>query len=209
MSKKIAVVCANGRVGQLVVKEAKDRGMDVTAFVRGENKTVADKVVVKDLFDITKEDLKGYDAVVDAFGAWKEEDLHLHSETLKHLCDLLSGSETRLIYVGGAGSLYVAPGKMLYQTPEFPDVFRPLASAQVKTYFELKERNDVKWTFVSPAADFRADGAGTGKYLLGGDQLIVGSKGESVISYADYAIAVVDEIEKGDHIRERISVVEA
>lgn len=179
------------------------------AFVRGENKTVADKVVVKDLFDITKEDLKGYDAVVDAFGAWKEEDLHLHSETLKHLCDLLSGSETRLIYVGGAGSLYVAPGKMLYQTPEFPDVFRPLASAQVKTYFELKERNDVKWTFVSPAADFRADGAGTGKYLLGGDQLIVGSKGESVISYADYAIAVVDEIEKGDHIRERISVVEA
>ena len=209
MSKKIAVVCANGRVGQLVVKEAKDRGMDVTAFVRGENKTVADKVVVKDLFDITKEDLKGYDAVVDAFGAWKEEDLHLHSETLKHLCDLLSGSETRLIYVGGAGSLYVAPGKMLYQTPEFPDVFRPLASAQVKTYFELKERNDVKWTFVSPAADFRADGARTGKYLLGGDQLIVGSKGESVISYADYAIAVVDEIEKGDHIRERISLVEA
>lgn len=207
MGKKIAVICANGRVGQLVVKEAIGRGMDVTAFVRGENKSVAKKVVNKDLFDITKADLAEFDAVVDAFGAWKEEDLHLHSESLKHLCDLLSGSDTRLIYVGGAGSLYVAPGKMLYQTPDFPAIFVPLASAQVKTYFELKERNDVKWTFISPAADFQADGERTGKYILAGDNMTVNGRGESIISYADYAIALVDEIESGDHIRERISLV--
>lgn len=207
MSKKIAVVCANGRVGRLVVKEALERGLDVTAFVKGENKSEAKKVINKDLFDITKADLQGFDVVVDAFGAWKEEDLHLHSETLKHLCDLLSGSDTRLIYVGGAGSLYVAPDTMLYQTPEFPKVFLPLASAQVKTYFELKERDDVKWTFISPAADFQAEGERTGKYILAGDNLTVNSKGESVISYADYAIALVDEIVKGNHIKERISVV--
>lgn len=156
MSKKVAVVCANGRVGKLVVKEAVERGLDVTAFVKGKNQSVAKKSVDKDLFDITKADLAGFDVVVDAFGAWKEEDLHLHSESLKHLCDLLSGTETRLIYVGGAGSLYVAPDKMLYQTPDFPAVYLPLATAQVKTYFELKERKDVKWTFVSPAADFQA-----------------------------------------------------
>lgn len=207
MSKKIAVVCANGRVGRLVVKEALERGLDVTAFVKGENKSEAKKVINKDLFDINKADLQGFDVVVDAFGAWKEEDLHLHSETLKHLCDLLSGSDTRLIYVGGAGSLYVAPDTMLYQTPEFPKVFLPLASAQVKTYFELKERDDVKWTFISPAADFQAEGERTGKYILAGDNLTVNSKGESVISYADYAIALIDEIVKGNHIKERISVV--
>lgn len=207
MSKKVAVVCANGRVGKLVVKEAVERGLDVTAFVKGENQSVAKKSVDKDLFDITKADLAGFDVVVDAFGAWKEEDLHLHSESLKHLCDLLSGTETRLIYVGGAGSLYVAPDKMLYQTPDFPAVYLPLATAQVKTYFELKERKDVKWTFVSPAADFQADGERTGKYILAGDNMTVNANGESIISYADYAIALVDEIVSGNHIQERISLV--
>lgn len=209
MSKKVAVICANGRVGQLVVKEATERGLDVTAFVKGENKSVAKKSVNKDLFDITKADLEGFDVVVDAFGAWKEEDLHLHSESLKHLCDLLSGTDTRLIYVGGAGSLYVAPGKMLYQTPDFPKEFVSLAGAQVKTYFELKAENDVKWTFISPAADFRADGERTGKYILAGENMTVNSRGESIISYADYAIALVNEIVSGNHIRERISVVQA
>lgn len=207
MSKKVAVVCANGRVGRLVVKEALERGLDVTAFVKGENKSEAKKAVNKDLFDIAKEDLAGFDVVVDAFGAWKEEELHLHSKSLAHLCDLLGGTDTRLIYVGGAGSLYVAPDTMLYQTPDFPAVFLPLATAQVKTYFELKERDDVKWTFISPAADFQADGEKTGKYILAGDNMTLNSKGESIISYADYAIALVDEIVNGKHIRERISLV--
>lgn len=207
MSKRIAVICANGRVGRLIVKEALARGLDVTAFAREENRTEAVKAVRKDLFDLTKEDLSGFDAVVDAFGAWAEPDLPMHSSSLKHLCDLLSGSDTRLIYVGGAGSLYVAPDTMLYQTPDFPAIYLPLATAQVKTYFELKERKDVKWTFVSPAADFQADGERTGKYILAGDQFTVNSRGESIISYADYAIAVVDEIVSGNHIRERISLV--
>lgn len=207
MSKKVAVVCANGRVGQLVVKEAIDRGLDVTAFVKGVNKSAAKKVVNKDLFDITKADLLGFDVVVDAFGAWKEEELHLHSESLKHLCDLLSGTNIRLIYVGGAGSLYVAPDTMLYQTPDFPAIYLPLATAQVKTYFQLKERNDVKWTFISPAADFQADGERTGKYILAGDNMTVNSKGESIISYADYAIALVDEIISGKNVQKRISLV--
>ena len=207
MNKKVAVVCANGRVGQLVVKEAIERGLDVTAFVKGENKSVAKKVVNKDLFDIEKKDIEGFDVVVDAFGAWKEEDLPLHSKSLKHLCDLLSGTDTRLIYVGGAGSLYVSPDTMLYQTPDFPAIYLPLATAQVKTYFELKERNDVKWTFISPAADFQADGERTGKYILAGDDMRVNSRGESIISYADYAIALVDEIINSKHIQKRISLV--
>lgn len=206
---KIAVVCANGKAGQLIVKEAKGRGLDVTAVVRGENKTAADNVIIKDLFELKTEDLKVFDVVVDAFGAWTPEKLPQHSTSLKHLCDILSGTDIRLAVVGGAGSLYVNPEHTLQvmDGPDFPDIFKPLARAQGKALEELRTRNDVKWTFVSPAGDFQAEGERTGKYILGGEELILNSKGESVISYADYAIAMVDEITKGNHIRERISVV--
>ena len=208
---KIAVVAANGRVGRLVVKEALARGFDVTVFVRGENKTEAKKSVKKDIFDITSEDLKGFDAVVDAFGAWQQELLPRHSTTLAHLCDALSGSETRLLVAGGAGSLYVNKEQtvQVMDTPEFPDIFKPLAGAQVKQLAELRERKDVRWTCVSPAGDFRADGERSRKYILGGEELTLNSRGESMISYADYAIGMVDEIEKGNHIQERISLVRA
>lgn len=191
------------------MKEAVERGMDVTAVVRGENKTVAENAVIKDLFDLTPEDLKGFDAVVDAFGAWTPDVLPQHSTSLKHLCDILSGTDTHLLVVGGAGSLYINSEHtvQVMDGPDFPDMFKPLAAAQGKALEELRTRNDVKWTFISPAGDFRADGERTGKYILGGEELVLNSKGESVISYADYAIAMVDEIISGNHVQQRISVV--
>lgn len=206
---KIAVICANGKAGQLIVKEAVNRGLDVTAFVRNENKTVAEKAVIKDLFDLTSEDLKDFDAIVDAFGAWTPETLPQHSTSLKHLCDVLSGTDTRLLVVGGAGSLYLNPEHtvQVMDGPDFPEIFKPLATAQGKALDELRERNDVKWTFISPAGDFRAEGERTGKYILGGEELVLNSKGESVISYADYAVAMTDEIVNGNNICKRISVV--
>lgn len=106
---KIAVVCANGKAGKLIVQEAVDRGLDVTAVVRGQNQTAAAKAIQKDLFDLSAGDLAGFDVVIDAFGAWTEETLPQHSTSLKHLCDILSGTDTRLLVVGGAGSLYVNP----------------------------------------------------------------------------------------------------
>lgn len=206
---KIEVVCANGKEGKLLVKEALDRGLDVTAVVRGENRSAAEQVIAKDLFQLTAEDLKGFDVVIDAFGAWTEETLPQHSTSLKHLCDILSGTDTRLLVVGGAGSLYVNPEHtaQVADGPDFPDAFKPLASAMAKALKELRGREDVRWTYVSPAADFQADGARTGKYILGGEELTVNARGESVISYADYAVAMIDEAVKGGHIRERISVV--
>ena len=206
---KIAVVAANGKAGKLIVKEALDRSLDVTAFVRSANKTAAKSVVQKDIIDLTKDDLKGFDAVVDAFGVFDPDKLSQHSTTLKHLCDILSGSKTRLLIVGGAGSLYVDKEHkiQLYNTPDFPKEYLPLAKAQGKALDELRERNDVQWTFISPAADFQAEGERTGKYILAGEEFTLNSKGESIISYADYAIAMVDEIEKGNHTKERISVV--
>lgn len=206
---KIAVICANGKEGKLIVKEALARGLDVTAVVRGENKSDAKKALVKDLFDLTSEDLKGFDVVIDAFGAWTPEELPKHSTSLMHLCDILSGSDTRLLIVGGAGSLYVNPEHtaQVMDGPDFPDIFKPLASNMGKALDELRGRNDVKWTYISPAGDFQADGERSGKYILGGEELTLNSKGQSVISYADYAIAMVDEAVSGNHIRQRISVV--
>ena len=164
---KIAVVCANGKAGKLIVREAAERGLDVTAVVRGENRTSAEKVILKDLYDLTEKDLAGFDVVVDAFGAWTEETRPQNSTSLKHLCDILSGTDTRLLIVGGAGSLYVDPEHTVCV----------------------------------------ADGERTGAYILGGEELTLNERGESVISYADYAIAVVDEAVNGKHFRERISVV--
>ena len=207
--KKIAVVAANGKAGKLIVKEAIDRGMDVTAFVRGENQTVAEKAVARDIMDLTAEDLAGFDAVVDAFGAWTPETLPQHSTTLAHLCDCVAGTDVRLLVVGGAGSLYVNPEHTacVADGPDFPDAFKPLAAAMAKALEELRARDDVAWTYISPAGDFQAEGERTGAYILGGEELTLNEAGESVISYADYAIAMVDEIESGDHIHQRISVV--
>lgn len=209
MTKKIAVVAANGKAGKLVVEEAVQRGMDVTAFVRSENATVAQEAVVKDIMDLTAEDLAGFDAVVDAFGAWTPETLPQHSTTLEHLCDVLSGSQTRLLVVGGAGSLYVNSEHTMAvsDTPDFPEIFKPLAFAMAAALADLRKRDDVNWTYISPAGDFQADGDRTGEYILGGEELALNDRGESIISYADYAIAMVDEIESGDHVRQRISVV--
>ena len=111
--------------------------------------------------------------------------------------------------VGGAGSLYVNPEHtaVVSDGVDFPPQFLPLAKAQGKALAELRERNDVQWTFISPAADFQAEGERTGEYILAGEELTLNSRGESIVSYADYAIAMVDEITEGNHIQQRISVV--
>ncbi|MGI6590921.1 MAG: NAD(P)-dependent oxidoreductase [Eggerthellaceae bacterium] len=210
--KKIAVVAAGGRVARKVIAEAVNRGFDVTAFGRkDENITAAQHYVKRDIFDLTAQDLEGFDAVVDAFGAWTPDTLPQHSTTLAHLCDILSGTDTRLLVVGGAGSLYVNPEHTatVSETPDFPDDFKPLAAAMASALDDLRSRDDVNWTYISPAGDFQADGERTGAYLLGGEELKLNDRGESVISYADYAIAMVDEIEKGNHTHQRISVVRA
>ena len=209
--KKVAVVCAAGKQGRLLVDEAVSRGYDVTGFVRGSDKVANPKAktIVKDLFDLTREDLAGFDAVIDAFGAWTPETLPLHRTSLKHLCDILSGTQVSLLVVGGAGSLYVNPEHTVQvkDLESFPDMFRPLANMQGAALDDLRRRSDVQWTFLSPAGDFVADGERTGEYLLGGEEYFVNDKGESRISYADYAIAMVDEIENANNIQKRFSVI--
>lgn len=209
ITKKIAVVAANGRVGSLVVAEAVRRGFDVTAIARSANRTQAQHFLQGDALALTREQLEGFDAVVDAVGGWSEDTLHLIPDAAKHLAKVLAGTNVRLVVVGGAGSLFVNPEHTmtLAQTPEFPEAFKGVANAHQQALDTLRGRDDVHWTYVSPAADFQAEGERTGAYTLAGEELTPNEKGESVISYADYAIALVDEIESGEHIRERISVV--
>ena len=200
--KKVAVICAAGKQGKLLVNEAVSRGYEVTGFVRGSDKVenAKAKTVVKDLFDLAREDLIGFDVVIDAFGAWTSETLPLHKTSLKHLCDILSGTKVRLLIVGGAGS-------QVKDLESFPDVFKPLANNMGEALAELRGRSDVQWTYLSPAGDFVADGERTGEYLLGGEEYFVNDRGESRISYADYAIAMIDEIENANNIQKRFSVI--
>ena len=205
---KIAVVCANGKAGSLIVKEAAARGLDVTAIVRGENRSAAKSALIKDLFELTREDLMPFDVIVDAFGAWTADTLGGIPAAVRHLFSLVEGTDKRLIVVGGAGSLYVNPEHTacVADDPDFPDAFKPLAAAHDEALAFLRTQKDVKWTYITPAADFRADGERTGRYIPGGEELVLNDRGESVLSYADYAIALVDEITNGRHIGERISV---
>ena len=208
---KIAVVAANGKASRAIIEELIARGHAVTAFARSENKSAAKDFVQKDILDLTKADLAGFDVVVDGFGTYTPETLPLHTKTSQHLADLVAGTSTRLYIVGGAGSLYVDPEHkvQLLDTPEFPAEFYPLAKAQTDELAALRPRTDAQWIFVSPAADFQADDAKTGKYILGGEELTLNAAGESVISYADYALGMVDLIESGAHVGERVSLVRA
>lgn len=209
--KKVAIVCAAGKEGRLLVQEALSRGYEVTGFVRKESDAVAPaaKKVVKDLFDLTREDLAGFDAVIDAFGAWTPDTLPLHKTPLKHLCDILSGTKVRLLVVGGAGSLYVNAEHTVQvkDLESFPEAFKPLADNMGEALAQLRTRSDVLWTYLSPAGDFVADGERTGEYLVGGEEYFVNDKGVSRISYADYAIAMIDEVENANNIQKRFSVI--
>lgn len=207
---KIAIIGANGKAGLFLVNEALSRGHDVTAIMRKENQAVDKKahVVIKDLFQLSYNDLKDYDVIIDAFGTWAPESLPLHQTSLKHLADLLRDKPNRLLVVGGASSLYVddAHTLRLLDSDGFPDEYKPLASSMAIAFDALKKCDDVQWTYLSPAAEFIADGVRTGRYLIGGDTLVQNSQGQSQISYADYAIAMIDEAEAAKHVQQRFTV---
>jgi len=207
---KIGIIGATGKVGNLVLEEAIDRVHDVTAIVRNASKLSNSNINVleKEIYDITAEDLKDLDVVVNAFGApLGEEEAHVTAG--RALIEALKGTDTRAIIVGGAGSLYVdkAQTTKLIDTPEFPEIFVPTAKGQGRNLQDLEATQGITWTFLSPSADFNAEGVRTGSYQSGKDNLLLNSNGNSYISYADFAIAILDEIENPQHINERFTVV--
>ena len=206
---KVAIIGANGKSGSNLVQEALKQGHDVTAIVRNKEYKNGDvKIVYKDIFELSKADLEGFDAVISAFAAWTPETFGLHKKVAKHLADALSGTKTRLLVIGGAGTLLVDDkGTMAMDTPGFPPEYMGVARAAAESFFELKTKSDVLWTYVSPAGDYDANGARTGKYVVGGDNLILNSKNESYISYADLAIAIIDELKNRNFVQKRFTAV--
>lgn len=207
---KLAIVGATGKAGKMIMKEALDRGHQVTAIVRDaskmENTDVA--VIEKDVFTLTAADLNGFDVVVNAFGAPAGQE-HLHVESGKVLIEALKGTpSTRLLVVGGAGSLFVDEAKTLrlVETPDFPKAYLATAQKHGEYLRVLEESNDIQWTYISPSAIFDPAGERTGTYRLGKDHLLVNASGQSYVSYADYAVAMLDEIESPKHCNERLTV---
>ena len=206
---KIAVVCSNGKVGRLIVKEALNKGLEVTGFARSDNKSEAKSFVKKDIFDLTNEDLKSFDVVIDAFGIWNPDELNKHTTSLLHLADILKGTKTRLMVVGGAGSLYMNKehSLRLKDLPSFPKEYFPVASAMANSLDELKKVKDVHWLYVTPAADFEPEGTRTGKYIISNDEYTTNKEGESKISYADYALGIIDLILNSKLDHKQVSII--
>lgn len=203
---KVAVIGANGKEGSLIVKEAIARGLDVTSIVRDSKKSPTDNYLVRDVYDLKSDDIKDFDVLVDALGFFGPS-VKEYVPAMKHLIEILNNSKTRLLVVGGAGSLYIDSShtKQRYEQDDFPEVVKPLSEEMGKSLNELRH-SSINWTFISPADFFDAKGKRTGHYVLAGEELTFNEDGKSEISYADFAIAMVDEIINAKHQKERISV---
>ena len=205
---KIAVFGAGGRIGSRIVDEALNRGHDVTAVVRHpENYTKIHehlKVAKGDLFKTQDVETGAFDqdAVVSAYSPAGSTPPSTITEVAIPLINGLKQAHTkRLIIVGGAGSLEVAPGLQLVDTPDFPAAYKPTSLAHREALKIYQKEKDLDWTFVSPSAEIMP-GDRTGKFRTGTNQLLIDANGKSHISMEDYAVAVIDEIESPMHERE-------
>lgn len=199
---RVALIGASGNVGQRLTRELSVRGHKITAIARHPENipdlpgVTAHKGDITDTAALTAL-LKGHDAVISSV-------LFLDTDAGALIAAVRASGVKRYLVVGGAGSLEVAPGKMLIDTPEFPDAYKTEATLGVTFLAELKKADDLEWTFLSPSAMF-GPGERTGKFRLGTDQLLSGPEG-SHISYEDFAVAMADEIEHPAHIRRRFTV---
>jgi putative NADH-flavin reductase len=200
---KIAVIGATGRVGSRIVTEALARGHAVTAIARNVDGVAPRANLTAKAGDIDDPDalaqlLRGHDAVVSAVR-------FLDTDPATLIEGVKRSGVARYLVVGGASTLEVAPGKALFDQPEFPAAYKPEARAGGAFLQALRGEHDLAWTFLSPSAEF-APGERTGHFRIGGDQLLIGSDGKSAISMEDYAIAALDELEHPAHLRARFTV---
>ena len=213
--KNVVLIGASGFVGTAILNELLNRGHKVTAIVRDPTKVTASnpnlKVVQADLTDtdVLIEASKGKDAVISAYNpGWKNP--NIYEETLKNypliVDSVKKAGVERLLIVGGAGTLFYAPGKMVMDADDIPAKLLPGIKSLGEFYLNtLRKENDIDWIFLSPAANM-TPGERTGKFRIGKDDLVVGVNGDSNISVEDYAVAMVDELEQKHHHKERFTI---
>ena len=213
--KNVVLIGASGFVGTALPNELLNRGHKVTAIVRDPTKVTASnpnlKVVQADVTDtdVLIEASKGKDAVISAYNpGWKNP--NIYEETLKNypliVDSVKKAGVERLLIVGGAGTLFYAPGKMVMDADDIPAKLLPGIKSLGEFYLNtLRKENDIDWIFLSPAANM-TPGERTGKFRIGKDDLVVGVNGDSNISVEDYAVAMVDELEQKHHHKERFTI---
>jgi len=217
---KIALIGATGFVGAAALEELLQRGHQVTALVRNPARLAPRTALTPQALDANDADavasaVKGHDAVVSAFNpGWDAPDLY--ARFMQGSAAIVTGVEQagvqRLLVVGGAGSLFVAPGVQLVDTPEFtshvPANIVPGAQAARDALTALRANTALHWTFLSPPA-LLSPGERSGRYRVGGEQLLMAGEAPAGISVADLAVAIADEIETPRHVRARFTVAAA
>ncbi|WP_035058117.1 NAD(P)-dependent oxidoreductase [Andreprevotia chitinilytica] len=209
---KIALIGASGFVGSAILNEALERGFEVTAIVQNVDKLpkhpklTAKKADAYNAADIATA-VAGHDAVISAFNpGWGKPDIG--ALFLKGFNAITAGVKQagvkRYLAVGGAGSLFIAPGLQLVDTPEFPAEWKEGALAAREALNLIKNETSLDWSFVSPAV-FLEPGERTGKYRLGLEEPLFGDNGPAKISTADLAVAIIDEVETPKHIQKRFT----
>jgi uncharacterized protein len=210
---KLTIIGANGKIGSRITEEAISRGHQVTGIARNPGGGISNPNIRWIQADVLDADalsvvLQGQDAVISAFGIdWHNPDTyHLFSDVADSLIKAAKKAGVRrIINVGGAGSLEVAPGIQLVDTPSFPEIWKSGASEQRKSLEIFRREKDLDWTFFSPAIIIEP-GPRTGKFRLGKDNPIFDKNGNSTISYDDYAAALIDEVENPAHIKQRFTI---
>lgn len=210
---KIALIGATGFVGSAILREALNRGHEITAIVRHLEKLTPHPNLHPKHGDVYKKNdvarlVAGHDAVISAFNpGWKNPDLY--NQQIKGAQFIINGVKKagvkRLLFVGGAGSLEVKPDVQLVDTPEFPKEWKQGALATREASNMLRKESDLEWSFLPPSSVLQS-GQRTGKYRIGTDQLLTDAKGESRISLEDYALAMLEEMEHPRHVRQRFTV---
>lgn len=210
---KIVLIGATGYVGSAILKEALDRGHHVTAVARDPEKLSSHAHLHPRKADIYQEDevarlVAGHDAVISAFNpGWSNPDIY--NQQIKGTRAIINGVKQagvrRLLFVGGAGSLEVKPGVQALDLPDFPKEYKQGALATREALAHLRQETGLEWSYLSPAADL-FPGSRTGQFRLGTDQMLKDAKGASRISVQDYAMAMIDELEKPTHVRSRFTV---
>lgn len=209
---KIALIGASGFVGSKLLDETLRRGHQVTAIVRHPQKLPSHPALTPKAADVydpaqVASAVAGHDVVLSAFNpGWSEPDIqNLHVKGSRAIVEgVKRAGVERLIVIGGAGSLFVAPGVQLVDTPQFPAEWKPGALGARQALEDFREEKALDWVFVSPAA-LLEPGQRTGKYRLGGDELLMDGEKPARISVEDLAVAVLDEIEKPRHSRRRFT----
>ena len=211
---KVAIIGATGFVGPKVVQEALNRGYEVTAFARQPEKLgIEDAKLVKQSADVYDTEilanlLVGHDAVINTFNAgWTNP--NLYNDFLKGCDSIQSATKKagikRYITVGGAGSLEIKPGVQLVDTPEFPAEYKAGATAARDYLSQLRTENELDWTFLSPAINLHP-GHRTGVFRLGTEQPVFNEAGKNDISVEDLAVALIDELENNQFIKQRFTL---